>query len=97
MTLSIYDPAKGRFVLNPKEFVINAFHPEYVKTYMPEFLSNLRTESTQYANGVVNGGKSKKVREAKNKSANTISTKKIDLAVKQYYTFSKAGTKGITK
>lgn len=26
---------------------INAFHPLYVQTYMPEFLTNLRTESRQ--------------------------------------------------
>ena len=98
MTLSVYDPVKGKFVLNPKAFVINAFHPDYVKTYMPEFLSGIRIESAQQANGVINGGKSKKVREAKNKSANTISTKKVDLAVKQYFTFSKAGMpKGVKK
>jgi len=27
--------------------MINAFHPDYVKTYMPEFLTDLRTESRQ--------------------------------------------------
>ena len=92
MTLSVYDPVKGCFVLNPKEFVINAFHPDYVKTYMPEFMSNIRTESTQYAHGVINGGKSKKAREdKKGKTVNTINPNKVDLSVKQYYTFSKAG------
>ena len=93
MTLSVYDPTKGRFVLNPKEFVINAFHPEYVKTHMPEFMSNIRLESTQKANGEASGAKARAAREAKNVFANTINTKskKVDLAVKQYYTFSKAG------
>lgn len=31
--------------MNPKEFKpkINAFHPDYVKTYMPEFLASIRS------------------------------------------------------
>lgn len=45
MNLSIYDPRKGCFVLNPNEFLINAFHPDYVKTHMPEFLSEVRTSA----------------------------------------------------
>lgn len=65
---------------------VNAFHPDYVRKHMPEFLSNIRTESTQRANGVINGNKSKKAREAKSKSVNT-----INLDVKQYFTFSRAG------
>jgi hypothetical protein len=99
MTLSVYDPVKGRFVLNPKEFVINAFHPDYVKTYMPEFMSDLRIHSAQHAQGVINGGKSKAAKEAKNKAAFTTNTKskKVDLAVKDYYTFSKAGMPKGTK
>lgn len=44
--------------------VINAFHPDYVKTYMPEFLTSVRLESSQYANGVIAGGKSKAKRES---------------------------------
>ena len=44
--------------------IINAFHPDYVKTYMPEFLTRMRLESTQHANGVINGGKSKAKRES---------------------------------
>ena len=43
---------------------INAFHPDYVKTYMPEFLTGLRISSAQHANGVINGGKSKAKRES---------------------------------
>lgn len=31
--------------------IINAFHPDYVKTYMPEFLSGIRNESIQTQNG----------------------------------------------
>lgn len=43
---------------------INAFHPAYVQTYMPEFMSKIRIESAQHANGVLNGGKSRIVRES---------------------------------
>jgi hypothetical protein len=47
MNLSIYDPSKGCFVLNPNEFLINAFHPDYVKTHMPQFLTEVRTSARQ--------------------------------------------------
>lgn len=43
MTLSIYDPTKGCNVLNPKEFVVNAFHPDYIKTHEPELMKSFRT------------------------------------------------------
>jgi hypothetical protein len=53
--------------------VINAFHKDYVKTYHPEFLKAVRLESTQHANGVIAGGKSKATRENKHgKTVNTI-------------------------
>ena len=49
MNLSIYDPRKGCFVLNPKQFptTINAFHPDYIDTYHPEFRSEVRTSARQ--------------------------------------------------
>lgn len=96
MSLTVYDSTKGCQVLNPEHFtpVINAFHPDYVKTYMPEFLSGIRTESFQYTNGVINGGKSKASREAK--KGKTVNT--INLDVKQFFTFAKAGMpKGVKK
>jgi hypothetical protein len=43
---------------------MNAFHPNYVKTYMPEFLTTLRTESNQIESGKINGAKSKAHRES---------------------------------
>jgi hypothetical protein len=53
---------------------INAFHPLYVQTHMPEFMSKMRIESNQYTHGVINGGKSKATRESKSgKYVNTIS------------------------
>jgi hypothetical protein len=52
---------------------INAFHPDYIKTYHPEFLTTIRVESSQHSHGVINGGKSKAKRESvKGKNVNTI-------------------------
>jgi len=94
--LSIYDPIKGCFVLNHNTPpVINAFHPDYVKTYMPEFMSAIRLEATQIANGVIAGGKSKAAREAKgSKTVNTVNLNpkpKFDIAPRTYHTYAKAG------
>lgn len=82
--------------------VINAFHPDYIKTYHPELLSTIRTESTQVENGRSSGARSKATREAVNKGAFTISTfpktkavKRVSLEVTQYFTFSKAGTANV--
>ena len=76
--------------------LVNAFHKDYVKTYMPEFLSTIRIESAQHANGVVNGGKSRVTRESANKSVNTISafpkTKaRVSLAPTDFHIFQRAG------
>lgn len=75
---------------------MNAFHPDYVKTFMPKFLSTIRIESSQYANGVINGGKSRATRESANKSVNTISafpkTKaRVSLAPTDFLIYSRAG------
>ena len=76
---------------------MNAFHPDYVKTYMPEFLTTLRLESNQYSNGVIAGGKSKASREAvKGKTVNSINvfpkTKaRVSLEVTEFHVYSKAG------
>ena len=76
---------------------MNAFHPEYVKTYMPEFITTLRTESSQHTNGVINGGKSRATRESEyGKSVNSITafpkTKaRVSLAVTEFHVYSKAG------
>jgi hypothetical protein len=86
--------------------IINAFHPDYIKTYHPEFLTTIRTESSQHAHGVINGGKSKAKRESvhgknvdsidrfpKTQPVNrTMEEKKRKmLAVTDFYTFSRAG------
>ena len=71
--------------------VMNAFHPDYVRTHMPQFLSSIRIESSQHEHGVINGGKSKKSREKKRgKTVNTINVNKL-LAPKDFHVFNKAG------
>ena len=98
MSLSRYDPIKNCFVLKdlmPPE-IINAFHPDYVKTYMPEFLSDLRTESSQYLNGVTNGGKSKASREAKGEIGINSIHRFPDTKPREFHMYSKAGTANVT-
>lgn len=88
---------------------VNAFHPDYMKTYHPEMLSAVRLESTQHANGVIAGGRSKATRENKHgKTVNSINafpktvpsvkerTKKM-LEVTNFYMYSRAGTANTTK
>lgn len=54
---------------------INAFHPLYVQTYMPQFISTLRAESNMIEAGKINGAKSKAHRESvQGKTVNTINT-----------------------
>jgi hypothetical protein len=101
MSLTTYDHERGCFVLKPEQPpIINAFHPDYVKTYMPEFLSSIRLEATQKANGVIQGGKAKAAREAVNKAAFTVSTKhpiraahlhRPNLAPTDFHIYQKAG------
>lgn len=101
MTLSIYDPIKGCNVLNPDNFkpIINAFHPDYVKTYMPELLSAIKLEASQKANGIAVGTKTKEVKEAKNKAAFTTNIERkprFDIAPREFHIYNRAGAKNVT-
>ena len=79
--------------------LVNAFHKDYVKTYMPEFLSTIRTESAAMENGQRFGAKSrasKATRENlvdKVKSAINLfpKTKRVSIAVTEFHIYSKAG------
>jgi hypothetical protein len=91
------------FLERRKMTVMNAFHPDYVKTHMPHILSSLKTEEAQALNGRISGAKNKATREATNKGAFTISTfpktkaaKKVNLEPMPYFTYSKAGTANVT-
>jgi hypothetical protein len=63
---------------------INAFHPAYVKTYMPEFMLTIRKEADQKANG--------------KKFGSLARSKKPSLENTDFYVYSKAGMpKGVKK
>lgn len=67
MSLTVYDPEKKCQVLNPEQFtpVINAFHPDYVKTYMPDLLSDLRVAQRAKNSGERMANHVEKTRETK--------------------------------
>lgn len=96
MSLTVYDPEKKCQVLNPEQFtpVINAFHPDYVKTYMPEFLSSIRFEEKQKANGLNVAKKT----PMKMHSVVPAHKHRPSTAVKEFHIFNKAGLpKGVKK
>ena len=84
---------------------INAFHPDYVKTYHPELLTSIKLESAQHANGSAAGAKAKATREHKqgksaftiNKFPETQAARRKLLDVTVFHTYSKAGTANTTK
>lgn len=76
--------------------VINAFSKDYVATYMPEFLSKIRSESTARINGEKYGALNRIAREsAEGHTAFTISDKskkkKMSLDPTDFYVYSRAG------
>jgi len=86
------------------EKIINAFHPDYVKTHMPQFLSKLKADSEKVATGSTSGTKSRAVRESVHgKNVDSINVfpktraRKIELAPKEFTTYSRAGVANTTK
>lgn len=85
--------------------IINAFHPDYIKTYHPNLLTSIKVESAQHANGVIAGGKAKATREHKqgktaftiNKFPKTEAARRKLLDVTEFHMFSKAGTANTVK
>jgi len=77
--------------------MINAFSPQYVETYMPEFMSKIRAESAAKLNGEKFGAKSRATRESDGKSVNTITqfpkTKRVSTKPTEFLIYSRAGTK----
>lgn len=75
--------------------MINAFHPQYVETYMPEFLSSIRSESAAKENGQKYGSLSRATRENASVTVNTINafpkTKRVSLKPTEFIVYSRAG------
>jgi hypothetical protein len=63
--------------------VINAFHPSYVETYMPQFLSAIRKEAEQKANG--------------QRSGSLARSKQPSIEVTEFHVYSKAGMPKVKK
>jgi hypothetical protein len=62
---------------------INAFHPDYVQTYMPEFMSTIRKEATQKING--------------QKSGSLARSRQPSLENTEFHVYSKAGMPKVKK
>lgn len=78
--------------------MINAFSPDYVKTYMPEFLSTIRKEADAKANGVKYGTLARASRESDGSAKSSPmsdfpKTKRVSLEVTQFRIYSRAGAK----
>lgn len=75
---------------------MNAFHPQYVQTFMPEFLTKLRSESAAKLNGQKYGAMARATRESDGRAKTSQlsdfpKTKRVSLAPTDFYVYSKAG------
>jgi hypothetical protein len=84
--------------------IINAFHPDYVSTYMPEFMSTIRKESDAKLNGQKYGAMARATRESDGRAKTSAlsdfpKTKaRVSLEPTDFYVYSKAGMpKGVKK
>jgi hypothetical protein len=75
---------------------VNAFHPAYVSTYMPEFMSSIRKEANAKANGVKFGTMARATRESDGTTKSSPlsdfpKTKRVSLEPTEFFTYAKAG------
>ena len=75
---------------------INAFSADYVKTYMPEFMSTIRKESDAKLNGQKYGTLARQTRESDGKAKTSPlsdfpKTKRVSTAITEFHVYSKAG------
>lgn len=52
--------------------IINAFHPDYVRTYHPELMKTIRTEEKAKANGQLFGSKTRERESSTEPNYNSI-------------------------
>jgi hypothetical protein len=100
--LSIYDPIKGCFVLNnPTPPIINAFHPDYVKTYMPEILTAIkvdeqRTESAKtLSKHVTEKRKTNPLHGFVHGVSKAAKPLKVDLTPREFHIYNRAGANNV--
>ena len=83
--------------------MINAFHPAYVKTYMPEFMSTIRKESDAKLNGQKYGTLARATRESDGRTKTSAlsdfpKTKaRVSTDVTMFYVYSRAGMPKVVK
>jgi hypothetical protein len=75
---------------------INAFHPDYVSTYMPQFMSSIRSESAAKENGKRSGLIARATRESDGKAKTSPlsdfpKTKRVSIERTDFYVYSRAG------
>ena len=76
--------------------IINCFHPRYVETYMPEFLSTIRKEADAKANGMKYGTQARATRESDGRAKTSAlsdfpKTKRVSIERTDFFVYSKAG------
>jgi hypothetical protein len=76
--------------------IVNAFHKDYVSTYMPEFLSTIRKEADAKANGMKYGTKARATRESDGRAKTSAlsdfpKTKRVSIERTDFFVYSKAG------
>jgi hypothetical protein len=78
--------------------MINAFHPDYVKIYMPEFIESIRKESKQTAAGQTLSNYVEETRKQKpmHGTLSGISKKQVSMQPLEFMYYSRAGTKNTT-
>jgi hypothetical protein len=76
--------------------IVNAFHKDYVSTYMPEFLSTIRKEADAKANGMKYGTQARATRESDGRAKTSVlsdfpKTKRVSIERTDFFVYSKAG------
>lgn len=79
--------------------VINAFHPDFIKTHYPDFMRSFRIDSRNKQAGQTLTEYVDKVRKKKplHGTLSGISKKQISLKPLEFMVYSRAGTKNTTK
>ena len=75
---------------------MNAFHPDYVKTYQPELLISIKREADQIANGQKYGSMARATREnvvgeVKSLKQFPKTKKRVSIERTDFHVYSKAG------
>ena len=77
--------------------VMNAFHPKYMETHMPDFMKKVRAEAAATTNGIKSGLVARASRESDGSAAVSLLSDfpktKRSLEPREFKIYSKAGAK----